>query len=1828
MTKTFQGNSKARPQSRTSPKQGFRRMLIESLENRQLMAADLYQSEYQALLSDYDVGHFSDARFLTYGKGQTTLKGGVSKDEIIGKNPDVELGKKIGDAISVASDLAVLASSFMKKDGSPVFDPDKAVNPATSMEHEVLYGSNKADRFTINHPHSTVIAGPGNDSVQVNSSYATILLNQGEDVVRFSSDAGVGIGGPGKQTYRLSATSINTVIMDSSPINHIEYEGHIGELTFANTKRGLEIRKVGQVLAEIRNPDFYSQELILRTKDATIALSTVLNIPGHDAVTIAIASYSENSAKYLPAVEKLGYTPLDHTVNDITGLEMWVHKRNYIPKLSGDVNADPVRVKDQYVVGIAGTQDARDFGVFAALPSLQYEQIKAETENLIATNPVSVITLVGHSGGGEVALRAGRDLAIEHPTIQFNLVMVNSGGVDPRFVHSYELDNLAIAHYRHEKDWLSSDVINDVRGLGHGKLVYPKQTETITIKTAPDKPLPLDKYHDAENVLEKLPPGKFKLSRTSPSSSTQNSIVKTDASHTFVFSQLPDATQELLLKATEQLMEIDANLPATPFLKTKFDFGSKTHQQPDTINISPEAIYSQEVGFGLKQGTQIQLGDSAIGNDWQRDYVSGPSIPFLVDLEPGIYYITLMTGTSKSLDHLHVYANSRSIGSIPHTSPREIKETTFRFNHLGGTLELELRDTGGLTSNAILNGLTIERVAPWAPVPTAVAPDPSFTIITPGYIEPVTVLDKISDSVKPVAELIKSVVLLVTPAAPLSALQILKSAKTIAKSSKKLYDTWKSGKSDVPEWVYLMQIASNHQNAMMGLPLQPIASSAISLNSLESMTNEEQQKLLRSTEVMIIDAQKQLNDGVKPYSAFGDKVTDANAYRKSIDRLSAQMYRAIANKGRAIDLENGGFKLDVQMIAEDFAVVAAGEAIDRIARERKALSEKLGYVELVALNPISVKKTDKSSIPEPETTPFNLVLRSFNEEVTDVPSDFYKGPLDGIVGGNQLGVEAGTAREFSTTDPIGSTRYKNFSKDGKPVSGEMERIAFHNHGLFAYANTSGYVSVVNTNRDALLFQNRLSTVKPLDLQFSPDGRKLAVLDQNGKLTVINLESRSSKELVLKQGFSAGLKWADDRRLLVAGTGSSVQSIPVAATGSFGTPVSLGRIAEDLLDFWVTPLNNDSPIRIVSIQRNRAVQIWSVDAERSPVLLNTWTLGPNLRVLDVDTTRGHVLVTNGTSASLMQIVGNELIAKLTITDMASGTQITAGRLSADGTRMVIGGTDQQLRVYSVPSALEGTRELVSNYSSIMPAVRAIELSDDAERVFVAYKDTAGGNSIDVDISEGVRDKLGLIGRFFGKEHDQAKSLPYVLVEKYSDQLRFHRRRDREDLDALYGQLAKQTSWKFAQSHPVDEILKDEDFFTPSDENNKPPTFQHSIPNSTIGETQTIDLKDLAIDPEGKPIAFRVRSNNPSIAKARIVGNQLVIQPTDQGDAVITLTASDGKYWSAINFTITTDPTLQRDRFEKMQKELVGIEKEQAELKKSNAIVDSSINSFGKSLAKINTEIESYNKRSTRLSKTLNDASAEVRSTRKSIGSTTENRQETLEAILEFSQAVRSADQAAKKALSEFEDARDVSESRQRVANVAKKRFEDASASHRESRLAEWRAARESLEAALTIEKSKRQEWINANDSLKQARESLNDAQGRLESIDARLRRLNTALRESLDDEAKARVSLQQHVLSRDELMKARDKVVDRLSQAQERAIANAMTAKRLADLMGSLVANYKKLHATRWVDHLGITNWESKELNPTRKSIEPILQNSKSNASFFQQTIERLKSSLR
>lgn len=148
----------------------------------------------------------------------------------------------------------------------------------------------------------------------------------------------------------------------------------------------------------------------------------------------------------------------------------------------------------------------------------------------------------------------------------------------------------------------------------------------------------------------------------------------------------------------------------------RFDFGSAA-TEPGYTAVAPGDAYDARRGFGWVGAPQLTARDREQPDALRRDYVfGGPPAVFRVNVAPGLYRLTIITGDMEYGDHvLKVSVADRETPAIEQRAA-EFSTLTAVVEAKTDTLDITLASP---TNNWVLNALSLEPVA--APETTAIA---------------------------------------------------------------------------------------------------------------------------------------------------------------------------------------------------------------------------------------------------------------------------------------------------------------------------------------------------------------------------------------------------------------------------------------------------------------------------------------------------------------------------------------------------------------------------------------------------------------------------------------------------------------------------------------------------------------------------------------------------------------------------------------------------------------------------------------------------------------------------------------------------------------------------------------------------------------------------------------------------------------------------------------------------------------------------------------------------------------------------------------------------
>ena len=123
--------------------------------------------------------------------------------------------------------------------------------------------------------------------------------------------------------------------------------------------------------------------------------------------------------------------------------------------------------------------------------------------------------------------------------------------------------------------------------------------------------------------------------------------------------------------------------------------------------------YDPIAGYGWLAGTVADV-DRPVGTSLGRDLNYGMDFTFAVDVPDGTYSITLTIGDTGIYPHDWMAVRLEQIQvDIVDTAPGEVKTIVYDgIAVVDGQLTLRITDLGGVTGNAVINGLDVIWVGP------------------------------------------------------------------------------------------------------------------------------------------------------------------------------------------------------------------------------------------------------------------------------------------------------------------------------------------------------------------------------------------------------------------------------------------------------------------------------------------------------------------------------------------------------------------------------------------------------------------------------------------------------------------------------------------------------------------------------------------------------------------------------------------------------------------------------------------------------------------------------------------------------------------------------------------------------------------------------------------------------------------------------------------------------------------------------------------------------------------------------------------------------------
>jgi fibronectin type 3 domain-containing protein/nitrous oxidase accessory protein NosD len=146
-----------------------------------------------------------------------------------------------------------------------------------------------------------------------------------------------------------------------------------------------------------------------------------------------------------------------------------------------------------------------------------------------------------------------------------------------------------------------------------------------------------------------------------------------------------------------------------------FDFGTSVSPvHAGYIRVTESTSYSAASGYGWSSTAGLDSRDRSGPDDLRCDFVfSSAEHTFNVDLSNGVYIVAVVIGDQNFIhDRIDVYAEGALTINDLTASTGSFQEVSFRVTVADGQLNLGFLDDGGVDSNWVLSGLTVQVASP------------------------------------------------------------------------------------------------------------------------------------------------------------------------------------------------------------------------------------------------------------------------------------------------------------------------------------------------------------------------------------------------------------------------------------------------------------------------------------------------------------------------------------------------------------------------------------------------------------------------------------------------------------------------------------------------------------------------------------------------------------------------------------------------------------------------------------------------------------------------------------------------------------------------------------------------------------------------------------------------------------------------------------------------------------------------------------------------------------------------------------------------------------
>lgn len=1269
-----------------------------------------------------------------------------------------------------------------------------------------------------------------------------------------------------------------------------------------------------------------------------------------------------------------------------------------------------------------------------------------------------------------------------------------------------------------------------------------------------------------------------------------------------------------------------------------FDFGTdQSPVDPDSIQVSDTIRYSVERGYGMT--SDVTGTDRGQDDDLQRDFVEGATVGFRVDVPNGLYEVEPVLGDRREVrQRVQVSINGEvrdtltTLGGTPATPSYYVMVTD-------GSIKFELTDLGGESKQAALASLTISGCDSSAGIPEDTPADPvkhspMLVVMTHGRVSPPkqdggllgTVVSKVA------GEEVEKVI--GGEEGELAGGFVEGKVKSAFPSE---------GRPDVSAWVRELPRAMAQATRREGLGILNPNVRPIPLPKIEQAVDDEALlKLHRgSRDFLALNWSVESSYGT-PQDAGDVKdrpwdVYNESEHRAAVTRAATAIYRMLTARIRQEQQRNPGEKVDLLIVGHSFGTSVNREVI--LMLNRSEFAAALDFVKVVELDPVAMKEDpraderadshDRYFWNSPELARngrpiVDSIVNYYQTEGLAFTGIIEKGlltgrPLDGQDGGGLLGFRNGHAMVFSPQSGDTLDQFRLFNDaSGKPSAGDLRNGVYSDNGRFmALASEDGTVSLRDAVNHREIRRMVVSKEKVTDVQFLSGSAELLTVSRDGEIRLFRVSDgalvwsgRHQDPSVVKSSVAGdpegarkyrGAKVAavssDGRVLATAGTAERIflWLRRPGANGGYEVVQSLRGHVGGTTSLWFAPDGT-----LATGGADGQLWIWKRGRE---VYEQLQSVNPGAAVSKVQFSGdGRYLATAaGSSVSLwMRGASGDWIRVREFRDHVADAEALA--FSKDGRMLATGGSDHTIFIYDTSNG-----EKVNVLNQAMLEVRNLAFSPDGSRLLATYYDMQGGPIRDINVTEQVRSRVGLIENVMSGGSKHHSEVPFVYIDLVI----------RQTNDAFFEMRDKPRASRYGDFEPGDLSVPDDDVVIgpavgepekPTDDvmvypwidqisNVHAPEISNAIADMTVTDTVAISLNGLATDADGNTLRWTARSSDTSTILATIEGNSLQLRPLQEGRAEIELTVNDGRWAGQIRFMVTADGSVWREKAAVLRKDA------EAVISRLRAI-DQRLDSIENALAEVNSRWKDVEDRVGRLRSGVLDLQKEVAAATARVDRLAQARASLATARAAAESLLARAETALQTALAKHAgiDATtrqlfQVFEQRQNERQQARQRLDSANKSNRAARQADFNRASEAAAAAEA-------NWRASQSQRDAAQAVVEDCRRQRNNLAAELTRQNRLLTDCEADLARARRDLAEsqarltaRLSNRNEMLGQLSSMNSRLEELQTQLQGLGVERSALDEQLGSLRDRLVTYKQTKWVTRIGLDRIEETLLDP-------------------------------